>query len=219
VAVQRARREVVLSGPRVPTYADAMTTARVSAATGLQARLTVWAAKRKLGPAAAESAAIYARHPRLLRWFAAFDRAVTKPDRLPDRLHKLAELKAATVVGCEFCIDIGSHMAREAGLSDAQLLALHDPEPSGLFDADELLVIAYARGMSVTPPEVDDALAAAVRARFGEQGLFELTYLVGWENLRARLNSALGLGAGGFSEGRVCARPHGSSTLAAPVGA
>ena len=128
---------MVLSGRRVQTYAGAVTSARVPPATGLQARLAVWAAKRKLGPAAVESAAVYAQHPRLLRWFAAFDRAVSKPDRLPDRLHKLAELKAATVVECEFCIDIGSHLAREAGLSDEQLIALHDPEASGLFDADE----------------------------------------------------------------------------------
>jgi 4-carboxymuconolactone decarboxylase len=184
-----------------------MTGPRVPGATGLQARFATFAAKRKFGPPMVDSAAIYAHNPRLLRWFAAFDRAVTKPERVPDKLHKLAELKAATVVECEFCIDIGSELARRSGLTDGQLLALHDPEPSGLFDADELLVIAYARGMSLTPPRVDDATVDALRARYGARGLLELTYLIAWENLRARLNSALDLAPGGFSDGKVCALP------------
>ncbi|WCB96065.1 hypothetical protein DSM104299_04819 [Baekduia alba] len=194
-----------------------MTGARIPKATGLQARLAVWASRRKLGPEAADSAAIYAQNPRLLRWFALYDQAVTKSRHVPEKLHKLAELKAATVVECEFCIDIGSALARESGLTDAQLLALHDPEPSGLFDADELLVIGYARSMTLTPPEVDDATVAALRARFGDAGVFELTYAIAWENVRARTNSALALEPGGFSTGQVCALPataHAPATAA-----
>ena len=36
----------------------------------------------------------------------------------------LAETKAAAVVNCEFCCDIASSIARDAGVSEAQLLAL-----------------------------------------------------------------------------------------------
>lgn len=181
--------------------------ARVAPATGLQARLTVWSARRIYGDPIAGSTAIYARHPRLLRWFGLFNRAVERPGAVPEPLMHLAALKAATIADCPFCIDIGSEYARRAGLSDAQLLALHDPEPSGLFSAEELLVITYADGLTRTPATVDDAVAAALRDRFGERGLIELTYLVGWENLRARLNVGLGVEPGGFSEGRVCALP------------
>src|SRR5262245_22769845 len=102
--------------------------ARVAPATSLQARLTVWAARRQYGPEVAESTAIYARHPRLLRWFGLFNRAVEHRSAVPEPLMHLAALKAATVVDCAFCIDIGSELARRAGLSDAQLLALHDAE-------------------------------------------------------------------------------------------
>jgi AhpD family alkylhydroperoxidase len=181
--------------------------ARVAPATGLQARLTVWSARRLYGDPIAGSTAIYARHPRLLRWFGLFNRAVERPGAVPEPLMHLAALKAATVADCPFCIDIGSEYARRAGCSDEQLLALHDPEPSGRFSADELLVIAYADGLTRTPAVVDDAVADALRDRFGERGLIELTYLVGWENLRARLNVGLGVEPGGFSAGRVCALP------------
>jgi AhpD family alkylhydroperoxidase len=184
-----------------------MTAPRIAPATGLQARLAVWAGRRQHGPEIAESAAVYARHPRLTRWFALFNRQVEGRGVIPERLQHLAVLKAATVVECEFCIDIGSELARRAGLADAQLLALHDPEPSGLFTADELAVIAFAHGMSITPAAVDDATADAILDRFGERGLIELSYLVAWEDFRARLNTGLAIGAGGFSEGKVCAVP------------
>ncbi|HET6510038.1 MAG TPA: carboxymuconolactone decarboxylase family protein [Baekduia sp.] len=186
--------------------------ARVAPATGLQARLTVWFARRLYGDPMAESTAIFARHPALLRWYGLFNRAVERPRAVPEPLLHLAALKAATVVDCAFCIDIGSEHARRAGLSDEQLLALHDPEPSGLFSADELLVVAYADGLTRTPAVADDAVAAALRERFGDRGLMELTYLIGWENLRARLNVGLGIEAGGFSEGRVCALPASAAT-------
>jgi AhpD family alkylhydroperoxidase len=178
---------------------------RVAPATGLQARIATFFARRQYGAEIVESTAVYAQNPRLMYWFVAFNRAVEKPKRVPERLRELAVLKAATVVECEFCIDIGSEYARRAGLSEAQLLALHDAEASGLFDADELLVITYARAMSVTPTEVDDELIAALRKRYGDRGILELTHLVAWENTRARTNAALGVGAGGFSAGKACA--------------
>jgi AhpD family alkylhydroperoxidase len=180
-------------------------TPRIAPATGMQARIATFFAGRQYGAEIVESVGVYAQNPRLMNWFVAFNRAVEKQDRVPDRLRELAVLKAATVVECEFCMDIGSEYARRSGLSDAQLLALHDAEASGLFDADELLVINYARAMSVTPPEVDDQAVAALRERYGDRGVLELTHLIAWENGRARTNAALGIGAGGFSEGKACA--------------
>jgi AhpD family alkylhydroperoxidase len=180
---------------------------RLPPAAGLQARVFALAARRQYGSPMVESTLVYAHHPRLLRWFAIYNRAVERSGRVPKRLLELAVLKAASVVACEFCLDIGSELARHAGLSDEQLLALHDAESSGLFDDDELLVIGYARAMSVTPPEVTDEQVVALRGRYGESGLLELTHLIAWENARARTNTALGIGPGGFSAGKACALP------------
>jgi 4-carboxymuconolactone decarboxylase len=153
------------------------------------------------------SAGVYAQHPRLMFDFMRFNRAAERGKRVPKPLSELAVLKAATMVGCEFCIDIGSEYARRSGLADEQLLALHEAHGSGLFDADQLLVIDLAAGMSRTPGEVDDELLARVRERFGVKGTIELVHLIAWENARARINVALGIGAEGFSEGKVCAVP------------
>jgi 4-carboxymuconolactone decarboxylase len=190
-------------------------TPRVAPATGMQARIATFFARRQYGAEIVESTGVYAQNPRLMYWFVGFNRAVEKPKRVPERLRELAVLKAATVVECEFCMDIGSEYARRSGLTDPQLLALHDAEASGLFDADELLVINYARAMSVTPTEVDDELVAALRDRYGDGGVLELTHLVAWENTRARTNAALGVGAGGFSEGKACAIPASAASTTA----
>jgi AhpD family alkylhydroperoxidase len=190
---------------------------RIAPATGLQARIATAFARRQFGPAITESVGVYAQHPRLMHWFAIFNRAVEKDGRVPTRLRDLAALKAATVVECEFCIDIGSEYARRSGLTDPQLLALHDAEASGLFDAEELLIIDFARGMSLTPTAVTDELVDALRARYDDRGVLELTHLVAWENARARTNAALGIGAGGFSEGRACAVAASEGGMREPV--
>jgi len=187
----------------------------ITPATGLQARLTIWSARRLYGEPIAESTAIYARHPRLLRWFGLFNRAVERPGAVPEPLMHLAVLKAATIVECRFCIDIGSEYARRSGLTDAQLLALHDPEPSGLFSTDELLVIAFAEQLTATPAISDPDTITALITRFGDHGLIELSYLIAWENLRARLNTGLAIEPGGFSGTRACALPASAGAGAA----
>ncbi len=153
------------------------------------------------------SAGVYAQHPRLMLDYMRFNRAAERGKRVPKGLSELAVVKAATIVGCEFCMDIGSEFARRSGLSDEQLLALHEAHESGLFSDDELLVIDLATGMSRTPGAVGDELMARVRERFGVKGTLELVHLIAWENARARINVALDIGPEGFCEGRACAIP------------
>jgi alkylhydroperoxidase family enzyme len=159
-----------------------------------------------------ESARVYARHPRLMVGYMRYNRAAERTPRVPKLLADLAVTRAATLVGCEFCIDISSEYVRRAGLTEDQLGNLHDAHASGLFDDDQLLVIDLATGMSVTPGEVDDELIERVKARFGVKGTMELVQLIAWENARARMNIALGIGAEGFSEGKACALPYAAAT-------
>jgi AhpD family alkylhydroperoxidase len=149
----------------------------------------------------------YAHIPRLMLGYGMLEGATAKLDRVPERLKLLAELKAATMTSCEYCIDIGSQIARRAGLSDEQLLALPRYRESEQFDELEKLVLDYAVGMSRTPVAVPDELFAELRARFEDRQLVELTNVIALENMRGRFNLALGFGSAGFSEGMVCALP------------
>jgi 4-carboxymuconolactone decarboxylase len=158
--------------------------------------------ERMIGPLEA-----YAHLPRLLLGYGMLESATAGLDRVPERLKVLAELKAATMTSCEYCIDIGSQIARRAGLSDEQLLALPRYRDSDRFDELEKLVLDYAVGMSSTPVAVPDELFAELRRRFNEAQLVELTNVIALENMRGRFNLALGFGSAGFTEGMVCAVP------------
>ena len=150
---------------------------------------------------------IYAQIPRLLLVYAMLEWTTSKLDRVNTRLRCLAELKAASLIHCEYCIDLGSQAARLAGLSDEQLLALPRYRESELFTDLEKLVLDYAVGMSRTPVDLPEALFAKMRQHFNEAQLVELTHVIALENLRGRFNLALGIGAAGFSVGMVCAIP------------
>ncbi len=150
---------------------------------------------------------IYARIPGLLLGYAVLEWATAGLGYVNKRLRCLAELKAATLTHCEYCIDLGSRAARLVGLSDKELLALPRYWESELFTDLEKLVLDYAVCMSRTPVDVPEALFAKMRQHFNEAQLVELTHVIALENLRGRFNMALGIGAAGFSGGMVCAIP------------
>lgn len=125
------------------------------------------------------------------------------------RTRALAQLKAATMTQCEFCIDVGSYIWRLWGFTDEELLALPNYRTSPLFSEVDKLVLDYAVGMSRTPVVVSDDLFDKLRKHFTDAQLVELTHVIAAENMAGRFNHALGVGAAGFSEGMVCAVPAG----------
>jgi alkylhydroperoxidase family enzyme len=104
-------------------------------------------------------------------------------------------------------MDIGSAVGRAAGVSEAQIRDLPVYRESTAYSEVEKLVIAYAEEMTRTPVAVPDDMFVALRSRFDEAQLVELTAAIAWENYRARFNHALEIGSAGFSEGAACALP------------
>jgi AhpD family alkylhydroperoxidase len=148
---------------------------------------------------------MYAHMLGVLKGYAKLEQATAKRHCLPKRLHALAELKAATLTNCEYCIDLGSQVSRKWGLSDEELLALPNYQSSALFSDVDKLVLDYAVGMSRTPVDVSDQLFGQLRQNLDDEQLVELTHFVALENMRGRFNRALGIGSAGFSDGMVCA--------------
>jgi len=163
-----------------------------------------------------EPATMYAHVPGLLSGIGRLEQATAKMHRLDKRVKALAELRAATLTQCEYCIDLGSAISHGWGLTDAELLALPAYQTSDLFTEVDRLVLDYATGMSSTPVDVPDELFARLRAHFDDEQLVELTHIIALENMRGRFNLALGVGPAGYSEGTVCAVP---ATVQAPAAA
>jgi len=142
----------------------------------------------------------------LLLGYCALEKGVATRPRVPESLRALAVLKSAVMQGCEMCRDIGSFEARAKGVEECQLLDLHRYRESEHFDELERLVLDLAVAMTLTPVRVEDELMARLAEHFDEAQLVELVNLIAVENLRSRLNAAVGLGSAGFSEGMACAR-------------
>jgi AhpD family alkylhydroperoxidase len=173
---------------------------------GIVARLSRSYARRRFGRELSPVDA-YLHHRRLLVGYSAFETATERSHRVDARLKLLAELKAAAVVGCEWCMDFGSHLARLEGVPDRQMRELPLYRESDAFDERERLVIEFAAAMSRTPAEVGDELFARLRGHFDDAQLVELANVIAIENFRARFNHALGLEPQGFSEGAACVVP------------
>lgn len=161
---------------------------------------------------------IYAHHPTLLAGYGTFELATERSRRVPERLKHLAELRAAMLCGCEWCLDYGSSVSTAANIPEEDLRALPDYAGSDRFDESERLVLDYASGMSRTPVDVPDELFAKLRERFDEAQLVELTNVIALENYRARFNWAFGLAGQGFSEGAFCVRPEPAPSAAITAG-
>jgi AhpD family alkylhydroperoxidase len=181
---------------------------------GLGAKIAFFFTKRKLAQMTGlqtagmlEPLRMYAHIPRLLNAYGKLEQAESKLDILSPRHRALAELKAATTVRCEYCIDLGSQIARQWGITDEELLALSDYRNARCFSDLDNLILEYATAISRTPVEVSDRLFDALRAHFDTPQLVGLTHVITLGNLRARFNVALNIGSSGFSGDRVCALP------------
>jgi AhpD family alkylhydroperoxidase len=149
---------------------------------------------------------IWAHEPKLMMAMGRFNQTVRKAHGVDQRLRHLVELKGGQMIGCEYCVDLGSQIARHAGFSDDELLALPRYRNSELFTEREKVALDFTVAVMRTPVEVSDELFARMQQFFSDRQLVELTALLTLVNLD-RFNAAFGIGAAGFSEGMVCLTP------------
>ena len=182
---------------------------------GLKVKLVYWFMRRGMSnmtgraPAAGsgiEPVEVWAHQPKLLTGMGKFQQAVRKAHTVDERLKNLVELKGAQLIGCEYCVDLGSQICRNSGFSDEELLALPRYRRSDLFTEREKLALDYAVAVMRTPVEVTDELFDRMKEHFTDEQLVEITALLTVVNLD-RFNAAFGIGSAGFSEGMVCVMP------------
>src|SRR5499427_1824023 len=153
-----------------------------------------------------EPVEVWAYRPKMMSGMGKFQQAVRKGRAVDERLKNLVELKGAQMIGCEFCVDLGSQICRNSGFSDDELLALPRYRDSDLFSEREKAALDYTVAVMRTPVEVTDELFARVKEHFTDEQMVEITALLTVVNLD-RFNAAFGIGSAGFSEGMVCVPP------------
>jgi AhpD family alkylhydroperoxidase len=164
-------------------------------------------AKRRYGEVP-EPFAVVAHHRPLLIASAVHETMVQRASRtLPASVRELAVFWTARTIGCSWCVDFGSMLQRLDGLDVERLKEIDSYATSSAYTDDERAAIAYADAMTTDPHTVTDEQVADLRTRFGDAGVIELTYQIGLENMRARVNSALGITEQGFNSGDACRIP------------
>jgi AhpD family alkylhydroperoxidase len=174
---------------------------------GLLTRAMYRVAKRRYGQVP-EPFAVAAHHRRLMIAGAVHETMIDRASRtLPVGVRELAVFWTARAIGCSWCVDFGSMLQRLDGLDIQRLKEIDNYATSTAFTDDERAAIAYADAMTTDPHTVTDEQVADLRARFGDAGVIELSYQIGVENMRARMNSALGITEQGFNSGDSCRIP------------
>jgi AhpD family alkylhydroperoxidase len=169
-------------------------------------------AERRFGEVP-EPFAVVANHPKLFVANVIAESVAAKASTvLRANVRDLAVYRVAWKIGCSWCVDFGTMLARLDGLDIDQLKEIGDYATSARYSDDERAAIAYADAMSATPPQATDEQVADLERRFGRDGVVELTYQIALENLRSRMNLALGITEQGFSSGEACRVPWANQT-------
>jgi AhpD family alkylhydroperoxidase len=173
----------------------------------LLTKLMYRVAKRRFGEVP-EPFAVAAHHPRLLIANAVHETLLQSASKkLPTNVRELAVFWTARTIGCSWCVDFGSMLQRLDGLDVERLKDVENYATSPAYTDDERAAIAYADAMTTDPHTITDEQVSDLQRRFGDDGVIELTYQIGIENMRARMYSALGITEQGFNSGDACRVP------------
>ena len=133
--------------------------------------------------------------------YGFFELQVERWRKLDHGLKDLAVMVAAARIGCSWCMDFGYwESTMKHHVPAEKIRAVPHWRDSGVFTELERLVLEYAEAMTDTPPSVTDEMVERLSGHLSETQLVELTAIVAVENLRSRINAALGLTAQGFKD-------------------
>ncbi|MFV0126746.1 carboxymuconolactone decarboxylase family protein [Streptomyces sp. HMX112] len=162
-------------------------------------RVIEWYSKRAYGKVLDPALAL-GHNARVLRADLRFERAVATWNRLDRDLKALAVMASAVSIGCGWCLDFGYWESTRHGMDERKLRDVPVWRDSDVYTPLERDVLEYAEAMTASPPTVGDELAERLRRELGEAAFVELTAMVAVENLRSRMNAALGLTSQGFRD-------------------
>jgi len=160
---------------------------------------------RKMLGEVPDGAAVMWQNRAVLMGLSVLGRKVQKWDTLDANLKSFAHMAVAAQIGCSACLDFGYFQAHNDGLDERKASEVPRWRESTVFTPLEREVMEYAEAMTETPPRVTDEQSARLLDQIGAPALVELTAVVGFANLTARGNTAMGITSQEFS--KVCALP------------
>ena len=132
-----------------------------------------------------------ANHPGLVAAWSDFSRALRHDSRTPRALRELLILRGAQLMRSEYEWAQHLKMAREAGVSEAQIKELSSWRSSRLFDAREKAALALAE--AVTQGKVSDEVYAEAMRHFDHHDYVELSITAAFYAMVGRMLDAMGV--------------------------
>ena len=136
-----------------------------------------------------------AHNPALLKALIGVYEAFAATPSVDRKLVELGILVVSRINACRYCVQHHAPLAHGAGLRTAQLQAIEDDAWSDatLWSEDEWLVVRYAAQLATVPTRVDNALFVALKRRFSDRQVIELTMRLALCAAWNKFNDALGL--------------------------
>ena len=136
-----------------------------------------------------------AHNPALLKALIGVYEAFAATPSLDRKLVELGILVVSRINACRYCVQHHAPLAHGAGLNTTQLQAIQDDAWSNaaLWSEDEWLVVRYAAQLATVPTRVDNALFMALKRRFSDRQVIELTMRLALCAAWNKFNDALGL--------------------------
>jgi alkylhydroperoxidase family enzyme len=168
---------------------------------GLMMRLAFWFSRRQFGKVMTPMRVFYPRVPKLLKVSFQIQKFEMKGLTLDMELHSLLGAHISQINGCTFCNDIARVFALREHIGMEKFDALGEYRTSPLFSERERAALAYVEEASRNR-RVSDSTFDALRRRFSETEIVEITWLNAIHNYYNLLNVPLEIGSDG-----LCAIP------------
>jgi uncharacterized peroxidase-related enzyme len=157
-----------------------------------------WNQKRKYG-SVLDAGLLWARSPKLFLGVAILYGMIDrKSSPLDPALRSLVTVRVSQINWCRFCVDLNSATLLKRGASMDKVQALDNWRESNLFDERERAALDFTEAVTRSDIQVEDKHMEALRARFDDDAIVELTGLIAFQNLSSKFNSALDVPPQGF---------------------
>jgi AhpD family alkylhydroperoxidase len=133
--------------------------------------------------------------PELLTATAPFLGAIYGESAVALRLKEIVVLRTSARLNCRYCVQAHTVVARDAGLSRAEVLALRDEvgTPDSFSDPRERALLQWADVLATGNGPVSEEVAAELQAHFSPAEIVELTLVAGATIMLNRYCTALDL--------------------------
>jgi AhpD family alkylhydroperoxidase len=133
------------------------------------------------------------RHRGLFRRWLLFAAAMMPRGTLPRTHTELLILRTAHNCGCVYEWSHHEHLARDAGLSTAEIAAVREGPGAGSWTPEQRTLLEAADELHRSPGRLPDGLWTDLRARYTDSQLIELCMLVGHYRMLAQTINTLGI--------------------------